>query len=407
MRCTLEFERRYRAWERFFASGEIDAEVVRPEVAQSWRRCRDLGLDPCAPKRPVHWSADELTSKLRTKGAYIEAALPTTGFLRTAVRGTGFILVLTDEDGIVLDSFGDPEILARAKENNYVPGCCRAENVVGTNAIALAMVERRPVQLTGPEHYNVRHHSWTCASSPVFSPSGGFLGTVTLSGESTDAHRHTLGMVIAASEAIQHRLREQTIEVEKSHSEKLTRSLLKSITDAIVTIDTSGKIVYVNKVAEALLGRGESQLSGQDLATIFTGTDIAGVVAGRSSTSPFEIAYDFRGSRKYFIVKPMVMHDEAGMMGAILALSPRREFLRNVRSLSESAAPYTFADIVGRHSSIRRAVELADMVAKTDSRVLIIGETGTGKELLVQGIHNASGQAMVPEQGQGEGPDQN
>jgi transcriptional regulator of acetoin/glycerol metabolism len=108
-----------------------------------------------------------------------------------AVRGAGFILALTDEDRIVLDSFGDAEILARAKENNYVPGCCRAKDVVGTNAIALAMVERRPVQLTGPEHYNVRHHSWTCASSPVFSPSGTFLGTVTVSGDSTDAHRHT------------------------------------------------------------------------------------------------------------------------------------------------------------------------------------------------------------------------
>src|SRR5262249_15541522 len=159
-----ELERRFRAWERFFASGEIDSKIVRPEIARSWRRCRSAGLDPHAPKRPVRWSTDELTLRLQRKGAYIEAALPIMRFLQTAVRGTGFILVLTDEDGIVLDSFGDAEILARARENNYVPGCCRTEDVVGTNAIGLAMVERAPVQLTGPDHYNVHHHNWTCSS---------------------------------------------------------------------------------------------------------------------------------------------------------------------------------------------------------------------------------------------------
>ena len=63
-------------------------------------------------------------------------------FLQTAVRGTGFILVLTDEDGIVLDFCGDAEILASAKENNYVPGCRHAEELVGTNAIGLDISQR-------------------------------------------------------------------------------------------------------------------------------------------------------------------------------------------------------------------------------------------------------------------------
>ena len=97
--------------------------------------------------------------------------------MKQAVRDTGFILVLTDQEGVVLESFGDPAILALAAENNYVPGCCREEAVVGTNAIGLAMIEARPIQLSGAEHYNVRHHRWTCTSAPVFSPAAAFLGT--------------------------------------------------------------------------------------------------------------------------------------------------------------------------------------------------------------------------------------
>src|SRR5258706_11734823 len=48
----LDFARKQRAWERFFATGEIDHEVVLPEVAKSWQRCRDAHLDPHAPKAP-------------------------------------------------------------------------------------------------------------------------------------------------------------------------------------------------------------------------------------------------------------------------------------------------------------------------------------------------------------------
>ena len=55
-----EFDRRYRAWERFFATGEIQGGDVSDVVARSWRRCREAGLDPNAPKVPVRQHQDEL-----------------------------------------------------------------------------------------------------------------------------------------------------------------------------------------------------------------------------------------------------------------------------------------------------------------------------------------------------------
>ena len=129
--------------------------------------------------------------------------------------------------------------------------------------------------MTGAEHYNVRHHSWTCASAPVFSVAGTFLGTVTLSGESTNSHPHTLGMVISAADAIQNRLREQRLENEKWESEKLTQSLLRSMSDAIVTMNAAGEIVYVNKPAEILLGLSERDLSGRRATSLFSAPQLS------------------------------------------------------------------------------------------------------------------------------------
>src|ERR1700676_4797258 len=116
-------ERRQRAWERFFATGEIEADDVSDVIARSWRRCREAGLDPQAPKVPVRQNQDELADTVRRNGPYIEAALRFMRFLESAVRGSGYILVLTDSAGIVLEVFGDDDVISRARQNNYVPGC--------------------------------------------------------------------------------------------------------------------------------------------------------------------------------------------------------------------------------------------------------------------------------------------
>src|ERR1700723_675235 len=55
-----------------------------------------------------------------------------------------------------------------------------------------------------------------------------------------------------------------------------------------------------------------------------------------------------------------------------------------------------FGQMIGRTIGMRRAFEMADRVAPTDSTVLILGESGTGKDLLAQEIHARSPRAAKP-----------
>ena len=57
---------------------------------------------------------------------------------------------------------------------------------------------------------------------------------------------------------------------------------------------------------------------------------------------------------------------------------------------SEIQSEYNFEDIVGSSSALRKALEQVSIVAPTDSTVLLVGETGTGKELIARAIHNLS-----------------
>ncbi|MEE9911575.1 MAG: sigma 54-interacting transcriptional regulator [Deltaproteobacteria bacterium] len=57
---------------------------------------------------------------------------------------------------------------------------------------------------------------------------------------------------------------------------------------------------------------------------------------------------------------------------------------------------YTFKDIAGGSEVLRRTIDKARMFAMSDSAVLIAGETGTGKELVAQGIHDSSSRRSRP-----------
>ncbi|MGE5541926.1 MAG: sigma-54 interaction domain-containing protein, partial [Bacillota bacterium] len=77
-----------------------------------------------------------------------------------------------------------------------------------------------------------------------------------------------------------------------------------------------------------------------------------------------------------------------------LQLSERKG--RPPAAASGQSALYTFQDIVGRHPAIAGVKSLGMRAARSNSTVLVYGDTGTGKELLVQAIHNASQRAAMP-----------
>ena len=58
---------------------------------------------------------------------------------------------------------------------------------------------------------------------------------------------------------------------------------------------------------------------------------------------------------------------------------------------NDSGAQYTFNNIIGKSPLLTKSIKIAQKASKTDSPVLLYGETGTGKELFAQSIHNESG----------------
>lgn len=71
------------------------------------------------------------------------------------------------------------------------------------------------------------------------------------------------------------------------------------------------------------------------------------------------------------------------------------EFRRNAKKTS-FVAKYKFTNILGESPLLAKAKDMAENYSKYDANVLIVGETGTGKELFAQSIHNASSRSNKP-----------
>ncbi|MBZ5528491.1 MAG: sigma-54 dependent transcriptional regulator [Acidobacteriia bacterium] len=95
-----------------------------------------------------------------------------------------------------------------------------------------------------------------------------------------------------------------------------------------------------------------------------------------------------------YLVKGFELEELRQRVANLLKLSALEQ--ENARLRRQVAADGQFGAMIGRAEEMRRAFELADRVAPTDATVLILGESGTGKDLLAQEIHNRSARAGKP-----------
>lgn len=380
-------------WNKFMKTGRLPRGAsIRREIEESWRRCRfHYGLDPYATPRPVRLSQQELIQRTQANQILLEAARPFLQVLSSSVKGSGFIITLADKEGYVLEISGDQEILEMARANNYLPGCRRTEDEVGTNAIGLSLLLRRPVQVTGYEHYNVNHHPWTCSSSPIFSPERDLLGSITLSGRSGGIHKHTLGMVVSAAKAVEKQIREEQLAREKAGLSSYLNALLDSVSEGIVALGEDHQVTHVNRVAERMLGVPRRQLLGKNLGKMVgVEENLWEKMLSESDLRDCELNLNLSGRPASFFlsVRPVKAHGR--LLGKILIFTESRRVHKLIHRFGGNQARFTFADIKGEDPKLKRQIELARIAARTGSRVLLVGESGTGKELFAQAIHNES-----------------
>ena len=386
------------AWENVVLKGLPPGPQVRPEVLRSWLKCRENGLDPFIKASPPVLSSAKLSRLLKRNKDLIEISKSVMDMIEISVRHTGFIITLTDKNGYVLVVHGDKEILEMAKQNYYLPGCLRTVEHAGTNAIGVCLIEGKPIQLTGAEHYKIHHHPWTCSSAPIYDSRGRLIGAITLSGRSIGKHKHTLALVTAAVETIESQLQKKDLIEEKQRLNSMLTLIFNSISDGVIAVNNGLIITHLNSTAAKMLGLDDKAVVERRLDEVVQPEDsLIRSLKARNYFTSIEIGFICPIGHKSYICSVDPTRNASGhILGAIVTLTEKRQAINIAKKISGSSAKYQFKDIKGNHPALLKQIELAKIAAKTNSRVLIIGESGTGKELFAQAIHNHSNRRNGP-----------
>ncbi|MGC9326862.1 MAG: sigma-54 interaction domain-containing protein [Candidatus Hinthialibacter sp.] len=184
------------------------------------------------------------------------------------------------------------------------------------------------------------------------------------------------------------------------HAE-LYKSVLRSLSEAVCFVDLQWRIQCLNAQAEILTGVSSKDAVGRRLKEVFPVdvNDLHAMItqvmeSGESINGRNIQIVNYRGESMPVVVNASpVLDKDQTITGAVLILQDNRvvEFLRR-----ELRQKYTHGDIVTKDARIRRILSMLPSVAGSNAPVLILGPTGTGKELLARAIHSASPRCNGP-----------
>ncbi len=375
MHPTAELAQARRA---FFERGSVAAVDLPKTILRSWQRCRRLGLpeertpaiEP-VPEARLREMRDRNERLWRLARAELEA-------LAVDADASGSIVILTDDSGWILDATGHPQFLDKAGRVALRPGTCWNEAQVGTNAIGTAIVERRPVEVRGSEHYRAPHGILTCTATPIHDPYGRLVGVLDISGDSRAQHLHALGLVRMAVANIEHRYFDDGIdgcELLRLHRDP---ALLGSASEGLFAF-RGGKLVAANQAGLALVGIDRDDLGRVGYDMLFD--DALARLRSEGAVR------DRCGRVLYGKVD-----GDAARPGITIPLSPPRA--------PAPRAPQPRAVVIDTSplfdAATAHALERARRVLDAELPVLIVGETGTGKEVFARALHARCARAGKP-----------
>ena len=384
-------------WENYIHN-EIASETTKKIILDSWKRCAEYGV-PAENNYPLRvLNFDELEKRKAKNRQLIQISAPIRESIRRFIHGSHFVIALTDAEGVIIELTGDEQMKRSIIGGGFIEGADWSERSVGSNAIGTALAINQPVQFAGYEHYCTFTQKTACAAAPVHEPDGRLIGTIDLTGRLRDVNHHTLGMAVAMASDIENCLRISRAERKMRLENAYKDIMLQAMSQGVVALNERNVITHMNKAAADIL----------HLAREHTGDNIQSFLARQESSvrQLFESEGTWTdrdltlklGRNQIRITATLrnIVDDNGTRLGCIIIFDEIKRTQRMVARYVGATARLTFDDIIGESAAFRRSIAMAQSAARSDASILLLGESGTGKDILAQAIHNASSRRDNP-----------
>ena len=180
-------------------------------------------------------------------------------------------------------------------------------------------------------------------------------------------------------------------------------SVLEAIQEGVEIVDAAGVVRYINPAFLSIMGLTPPDRLGRNILEVVPDGPLAKVVRTGRPVPGGGLYVQDAGIDIMVSASPITV--EGRMVGAVTVFTEFKEARRLVERVEKSmqlveelnnklsnamSAKYDFADIIGQSPVLKRSIETARRAAESEVNVLLLGETGTGKELFAHAIHHTS-----------------
>lgn len=359
-------------------------------IESSWKRCRErYHFDRDAKPRLSSLTDQEVAEHAEPFDPSIETIKNELEFVQSTLRGSNFCTSFSNMAGIILRYQGESENDEDLKLER--PGTVWAEGAVGTNGVGTCIVERRPVMVLGKHHYFRAYSSISCIAVPVMSADAEMIGVLNIATADPRVTSETFNLAAGLIMSTAERLSNQLF---LNHF--MANSIVKirgSGPTILLALDGDQRIVGANRQARHTFGTIAERLNRTTLWELFQGTPEArdGITRDGRFAGLRQIDSESLCEAEVITPKSPARRSVVSRRSAP-AVPPGVEHTTDV---VDSNHP-TIDQCLGSHPRQQALSRLLHRVSGSGLPILLLGETGVGKDTLAAALHREGDRATKP-----------
>ena len=357
------------------------------------------------------------TEALDSNRFLFQHAAPVMETLYEQIANTHSMVLLTAQDGLILHSLGDNDFLEKASRVALMPGVEWSEKSKGTNAIGTALAEEQAMVVHGNDHFLSANQFLTCSCTPIIDPYGKVVGALDVTGDQRSYHHHTMALVRMSAQMIENRMFANVFpDAVRIHFHSRPE-FLDTLVEGIVVFSQDGRFLSANRSAQFQLGQSVNALRAHTFSSLFGLAMSQFMDRLRSSVGKPVALCLMNGVTVWCQARVKQVHQWfAHAMSESFASSgvETEEVVRDSgaarwdkpRAITSPQTPIgrlaSSEGLSGLHyldtgdPQVATVLRKLQMVRGRDIPIMILGETGTGKDLLAQAVHNDSDRSSRP-----------
>ncbi len=351
-------------------------------IGRSWWRClQDYGLEPGRqqPARIITHTA--LREHQDAADELLAVARAGVDQLYSSIRSLGYVLLLTDRRGITVQFHGQQQHHAELRRAGLYLGADWSETYAGTCAVGTCIHEQAALTCHRGDHFDGSHISLTCTAAPVFDPCGELLAVLDISSLNAPDVRASQTFALHLTQ-LYARMIEDAYFLRRFRRQRVfrcdeTRELVTLNGRILMALDDDGRIIAANTAGRQLL---------------VSVSDHKPRLAQLLECDPDDILsinHDCSDGVRAFRLQRQTLY------GSLIEPAPLSDSPRSpIRSGAERVPELDI--LAGDDAAMRRTLDQAKRFRNRAVNLLILGETGSGKDVLANAIHRSCHRAKGP-----------